>query len=359
MILRILRLITILLTPLLTLVALTRGLAPALPAREQIVFSATFDDIPALFMFDAERGLLHRLADHVAQVVPDQPSWSADGQLLAYIFASPAAEDAESLYIHSFVNGTTQQVLEGETGDLILQTPIWSQNAQEILYTFAQANNLNPSSVQLVRVGIPNAPAVLGDLPAAEANNHALVWLPSQTLRYVEVTRQGVVVQDITLANYQAETLQAWDIDLVSWWQPVFSPDGERILIPGLGDGIRTFDIYRFDIANPQVVNITGVTTSNETQPAWSHDGERIAYKLLSEYQFIMVANADGSDSQVLYEHRTARLSDIRWSPDDRYIAFTANEAQRVEMCIIEVATGALRCPLAGRDIEELAWRPG
>jgi Tol biopolymer transport system component len=351
---RLLRLCLIMFAPLLGIVGVVKVLASLAPPNPQIVFSARFDGGEALYLYDVPRAQMHRLAVHTAYAVPDAPAWSADRQQLVYLTADPADDDAETVNAYNVSTRQLRIVLPASEGDLILQPPLWSPQADALVFTL-QAQGMN--NVQLVRLGLPQGDLTQAPLAGAEVQNHALRWLPSDQLRYVEVGETQVRVQDIALAGFDAQTVAEWEVEFIDWWEPVLSPDGERFVVPAVAPGIATYDLFRFDLGSDGYANLTQRTTSNETQPSWSNDGTRIAYKLLTDGQFIMIGSADGGDPTPVYRHPTARISDIRWSPDDTQLSFLINEPRRVELCIIDLATNDVTCPLMGEDIEEVVWR--
>ena len=121
---------------------------------------------------------------------------------------------------------------------------------------------------------------------------------------------------------------QALDVFELEWAEdPQLSPEGSRVVYRRSGFDVRT-DGRRGDL---WLVTVDGgvhrkLTTyeGNESHPRWSHDGTRIAY----------VRNAADDSGAEIFVHwvgsgqsaRVTRLPDapsaLRWSPDDRHIAF-------------------------------------
>lgn len=105
-----------------------------------------------------------------------------------------------------------------------------------------------------------------------------------------------------------------------------FSPDGEYVAFDAVfSEYSSNFEIY---IARPNFTEIVRLTHTPESdnQPAWSPDGQRIAYRFRDGDQSgIAVINRDGSGHQELL--RTAAVvSSPAWSPDNETIAFSSNE---------------------------------
>ncbi len=127
---------------------------------------------------------------------------------------------------------------------------------------------------------------------------------------------------------------------------PAISSDGKSVAFvtdtTKLGkDGI---DLYiapvRKDSKSTNLTNDGAAFT--EGAPSWSPDGKQIAFMAApqgSQYNDIVLINADGSNRQTLVH--TEKSSNIRphWSPDGKYIAFSSNRGGVMDIYILEVAT--------------------
>ena len=93
---------------------------------------------------------------------------------------------------------------------------------------------------------------------------------------------------------------------------PAWSPDGQRIAFVR-GDGIH--------VMNADGSDAVRLTTGDDNDPAWSPDGRRIAFVRGDD---IHVMNADGSDAVRLT--RSGDDNSPAWSPDGRRIAFARGD---------------------------------
>ena len=111
---------------------------------------------------------------------------------------------------------------------------------------------------------------------------------------------------------------------------PSWSPDGQRIAFNsdrGPQGGLYVkFEVYVIDADGSDVTQLTNQTGDRHGvfgSPAWSPDGQRIAFISADEngnYD-IYVMNADGSDLTRITDHSVGDY-DPFWSPDGRLIAF-------------------------------------
>jgi hypothetical protein len=112
-------------------------------------------------------------------------------------------------------------------------------------------------------------------------------------------------------------------------FQPAWSPDGNRIAFGTLGAGNRA-EIHVMDADGSHRSSLTSAETIEASAPAWSPDGQRIAFQgrlvipppNLAELD-IFVMDADGGDVTRI---TTDPAFDAfpAWSPDGQKIAFTS-----------------------------------
>ena len=140
---------------------------------------------------------------------------------------------------------------------------------------------------------------------------------------------------------------------------PTISPDGEWIVYAGEASGDR--DLYLRRVEGRNAINLTEDSEADDDQPAFSPDGERIAFRSERDGGGIFVMERTGEALRRLTRHGFSPA----WSPDGTRIAFAT---ERVELnpqnsegdrglWLVDLATGQERL-LADADVTQPAWSP-
>ena len=131
------------------------------------------------------------------------------------------------------------------------------------------------------------------------------------------------------------------------WW-PTWSPDGTRIAFTSLRDGdaeVGDAEIYVIYITTEragELVNLTN-NTGNDYRPAWSPDGQRIAfYSTRDGNREVYVMNADGTGQRNLTKNPADDWYPA-WSPDSQQIAFTSTRDGNQEIYTMDLDGGRQR----------------
>ncbi|HYH47363.1 MAG TPA: protein kinase, partial [Thermoanaerobaculia bacterium] len=139
---------------------------------------------------------------------------------------------------------------------------------------------------------------------------------------------------------------------------PSLSPDGTFFVYAKVIDG--NSDLFLQRVAGGKPLNLTADSPADDGQPAFSPDGQQIAFQSEREGGGIFLMGATGESVR--------RLTDFgfnpAWSPDGREIAVATEQAfdPRMRSALsqifrIDVATGAQRS-LAVEDGVQPAWSP-
>jgi Tol biopolymer transport system component len=104
-------------------------------------------------------------------------------------------------------------------------------------------------------------------------------------------------------------------------WFPSLSPDGKWVVYGGDTEGNR--DIFLQGTTGQNLFNLTKDSPDDDDQPAYSPDGERIAFRSSRDGGGLFVMGRTGEAVTRL----TRRGYKPTWSPDGREIAFTTENA--------------------------------
>ncbi len=144
---------------------------------------------------------------------------------------------------------------------------------------------------------------------------------------------------------------------------PAWSPDGTRVAFVANRtdnpDGNSNSDIWVVDANNTNKgADLIQVTTNpgSDSSPAWSPDGEWIAYTVLDEPDIIWyevsdlaMARADGSgEVRVLSEGLDRNVSTPRFSSDGRYVFFGIEDSAENHVGRVDVRNGRVDRPIEG-----------
>ena len=105
-------------------------------------------------------------------------------------------------------------------------------------------------------------------------------------------------------------------------WFPSLSPDGTWLAYSGEASGNR--DIYLKSVGGQNPINLTADSPDDDDQPAFSADGERIAFRSSRDGGGIFVMGRTGEAVR-----RVTRMGfKPSWSPDGRYLVFATENVE-------------------------------
>lgn len=190
-------------------------------------------------------------------------------------------------------------------------------------------------------------------------------WSPDgSAIAYLDESDNSLTVVDSISGTMQGKILVATEprwtnsVDLLSWGGPAWSPDGERLAFAcwdGAGDELCVVNddgtqMRQFTRLGPTSragddVGRTVTATSNIGPPSWSPDGHAIAVAAYPERSGapsgVFIANLEAGTARQI--GKQLPNSEISWSPDGKWIYFSATEKGRSDVTRVSTRDGSAK----------------
>jgi Tol biopolymer transport system component len=142
-----------------------------------------------------------------------------------------------------------------------------------------------------------------------------------------------------------------------AYGNPRLSPDGSRLALTALRDG--NWDIWVYDIAREVMTRLT-FADSNETEQIWSPDARELLYSSgQGGADALYRKPSDGSGEERLVARADTPLWASDWSPDGRRVAFTTiGPRLRLGFASLAGEDGVELLPHSGFDESDIAFSP-
>ena len=271
----------------------------------------------ALWIANVETGEKRFLCENDAM----QPSWSPNGDRIAFWFMPPSAGRSDIATISR--NGGEIEVITKDASTN--WNPVWSPDGKFLYFASDRSGNMSFWRVAIDELtGKVEGEAEAVSTPA-NFNRHLSFSANGRRMIYVQTDQQA----NIQAVNFNASTEKTsgepfWitrgDRNIV---RPELSPDGTRFV---MRESRRTQD----DVV---VVSRDGTQWRDLTNdkffdryPRWSPDGKRIAFTSDRSGRYeIWMLDADATNLRQLTFNSTGDTSFPLWSPDGTQILFRSN----------------------------------
>jgi len=279
-------------------------------AQAQIVFASKRDGTFEIYVMDADGGNQRRLTNNSDK--DWSPSWSPDGKRI--VFCSDRDKDAHfiaglftsEIYVMDADGGNQQNITNDPKDD---RSPSWSPDGERIAFTSRRDGD---DEIFLMDPDGGNQRRLTNN----RHDDYSPSWSPDGKQIVFGARRDGHfenefgITEEIYVIDADGDNEQRLTENRNNDWDPVWSPDGERIAFASdrKGDFV-SFDIYVMDAdgGNQQkLVNNRGWDSS----PSWSPDSQRIAFTSERNGNYeIYVMDVDGGNQQNLSNNRHSDVS--------------------------------------------------
>ena len=296
--------------------------------------------------------MVSRDGDQVLEMTsPDfsarSPRWSPDGRYLSFIASRGEDDDARAqVWTLDRRGGDAQQYTFVDQG---VSGYAWSPDGRKMLLLIR-----DKSAADLAKEAAEEAGEEAKPLPYVidrlQFKQDGVPYLDrSRTHLYVTTGRDEEPLQ-LTFGDYDDG-------------QPAWSPDSRSIAFVSNRteepDANQNSDIWIVSAEGDAPEREARKVTTNEGSdysPAWSNDGERIAYVTVTDPEVIWYAtnhlaivSADGGDERVLTASLDRNVDSPQFSPDDRSVIFGLEDSAERHLARYRLADGSIDRPIEGQ----------
>ncbi|CUS83587.1 prolyl oligopeptidase family serine peptidase, partial [Candidatus Kryptobacter tengchongensis] len=268
------------------------------------------------------------------------PAWSPDGKKLAFI----STRDGEAqVYVMELETGTIKKITNIALG---ADGIVWAPDGNYIAFVSQVYPDCPDNDCNLKREKDKELSKVKAKLFIKLPFRIWNRWIDDKRSHLFTVELNTGEVIDITPGDYDTPP-----IDLGGKIDYAFSPDGKEICFVRNVDTMIAIstnnDLFITTPKGGKIKKIT-INKANDNQPTYSPDGKYIAYRAQFRAGFesdryrLMLYDRETGNIINLTENFDRSVEEVIWSPDGKFIFFTAEDQGYNSIYKIEVKTGKI-----------------
>jgi TolB protein len=267
-----------------------------------------------------------------------------NGQSIAYS-VSRSSDGGSDIWLID-ADGDNRRLLI-DCPDGACSRPAWSPDGQRLIYerrSFAGVGGPpGPPRLWWYDLVADDTLAVFSD---TQWLGYGVNFSPDgEWISYVAPNTQGIEV-------YNLQTGQNLFVLSRTGEQAAWSPANNELMMTQLQLETAEFAIHivRASLETEEVANVSGEVPNNDSWPAYSPDGEWVAFTRQAAGSVggkqVWLMRPDGSEAHPLTDNLDAHHGAPQWSPDGRYLAmqrFLLSAPENMGIWLLDVETGEIR----------------
>jgi serine/threonine-protein kinase len=267
---------------------------------------------------------LHFILEHNGRACSSRPQWSPDGQqlvvstLVGCEWEFPMTREIQVLSR----SGETVRpiiVITHEDEDCTDFATAFSPDSSQVAYIDEACQ------AHLLKADGSGRPVPINHFPWQWRSGHYPQWL---NFRYVDLCQEtdlggAGICLTFSDTNSVNRILEDADLDFNRLHGYTWSPDGQQLAFSAARPGSRGNDLYIVNVDGSNLVELPLPQYEFAEEPAWSPDGEWLAFLLDGQ---LAKMRPNGSDLTILYDEYGCP-GRPQWSPDNRWLVMTVQTA--------------------------------
>lgn len=277
---------------------------PGMAASRIAFVQRRSDGTKELYVVDSDGENLQRITERGDVVA--SPSWSPNGQRLAYMAYDPT----QVIIDHDLTTGVETRLDPGRPGNYL--TPAWSPDGETVAFSVQGARN---------RSGL-----------------------------YMWNVQRSCCLSSLTEGPWQD-------------FSPTFSPDGRWVAFNSTRLGSRVPQIYviRTDGGDPELLSPYDYDSDGfYTAPDWSPIGDMVAFngRLTRQGRYHILVARMGEGRRILQLTNEGNNEAPSWAPDGRHLVFVGERVWGRGLFVVDSRTSRVRVIRRGVEVADPDWSP-